>query len=320
MHRGGNATDSNGDRSEVRLSPSSFLHFSRPLTQKKEPEDRVLQEALLLHRQGSYLEGIGNQLEGWKDVQGITSASKYPPSITALHYYRRAARLVPDVEYQAYRLQQQRHEAETTGTTGSAPTPAAARDNKPAAASPADVDDLAEALAQLNPAVELDATTAANAGHFADLPREMLLRIFVECVLPLGDLQALGRLACVCRAFYLVAQDPHLWQFCARSLHRPSPRTPEPFNSWRALCLKRPRPLWHGVYVSKVSYVRPGEQSMDEHYRPFHVVTYFRYLRFFPNGTALTVMSSEEPQMVGRGRGVWLGWKNTNCLIFLLIF
>lgn len=39
-----------------------------------------------------------------------------------------------------------------------------------------------------------------------------------------------------------------------------------------------------GCYISKLSYVRPGEKSLDNFYRPFHVVEYYRYVRFFPDG------------------------------------
>lgn len=39
-----------------------------------------------------------------------------------------------------------------------------------------------------------------------------------------------------------------------------------------------------GCYISKLSYVRPGEKSLDGYYRPFHMVEYYRYVRFFPDG------------------------------------
>ena len=39
-----------------------------------------------------------------------------------------------------------------------------------------------------------------------------------------------------------------------------------------------------GCYISKLSYVRAGEKSLDSYYRPFHMVEYYRYVRFFPDG------------------------------------
>ena len=45
-----------------------------------------------------------------------------------------------------------------------------------------------------------------------------------------------------------------------------------------------------GVYVSKSSYVRPGEHSLDGFYKPYHTVVFYRYLRFFADGM-LTLFS-----------------------------
>ena len=39
-----------------------------------------------------------------------------------------------------------------------------------------------------------------------------------------------------------------------------------------------------GVYISKTSYVRPGERSLDGFYKAYHTVVYYRYLRFFADG------------------------------------
>ena len=47
-----------------------------------------------------------------------------------------------------------------------------------------------------------------------------------------------------------------------------------------------------GVYISKTSYVRQGEQSLDFYYRPYHLVSYYRYLRFFPDGKDEIINSS----------------------------
>ena len=41
------------------------------------------------------------------------------------------------------------------------------------------------------------------------------------------------------------------------------------------------------MYISRSSYVRSGEHSLDRLYKPFHTVIYYRYLRFFPDGKKL---------------------------------
>lgn len=39
-----------------------------------------------------------------------------------------------------------------------------------------------------------------------------------------------------------------------------------------------------GCYISRASYVRAGEQSLDGLYKPYHLVVYYRFLRFFSDG------------------------------------
>jgi len=39
-----------------------------------------------------------------------------------------------------------------------------------------------------------------------------------------------------------------------------------------------------GVYISRATYIRQGEQSLDAFYSPWHLVEYYRYIRFFPDG------------------------------------
>lgn len=68
-----------------------------------------------------------------------------------------------------------------------------------------------------------------------------------------------------------------------------------PYNgSWRKMYLDRPRLRFDGIYISTCNYMRPGiGQSW---YSPILMVTYYRYLRFFPNGTCLSLLSTDEPK------------------------
>lgn len=70
------------------------------------------------------------------------------------------------------------------------------------------------------------------------------------------------------------------------------------YDDWREMYLKRPRLNFDGVYISKASYARSGEQSLDNFYRPWHVVEYYRYLRFYSNGTVLFLTSPDEPKNI----------------------
>lgn len=45
--------------------------------------------------------------------------------------------------------------------------------------------------------------------------------------------------------------------------------------------LHRPRLRYNGCYINKTSYIRDGENNFQDHfYRPWHLVEYFRYLRY----------------------------------------
>uniref|UniRef100_A0A1I7Y7Q4 FBO_C domain-containing protein n=1 Tax=Steinernema glaseri TaxID=37863 RepID=A0A1I7Y7Q4_9BILA len=60
--------------------------------------------------------------------------------------------------------------------------------------------------------------------------------------------------------------------------------------------LQVPHLHFFGVYVAKVTYLRHGESSFqDKFYRPWHMVTYYRILRFFADGSVLMLTSPEHP-------------------------
>lgn len=68
------------------------------------------------------------------------------------------------------------------------------------------------------------------------------------------------------------------------------------FN-WSEMLHDRPFIKYHGLYISKVSYI--SECARDyTFYAPVKLVTYFRYLRFYPDGTAFKVTTTDEPSLV----------------------
>jgi F-box protein 9 len=69
------------------------------------------------------------------------------------------------------------------------------------------------------------------------------------------------------------------------------------YGSWREMYLNRPRLNFDGLYISKCSYIRAGEQSLDSFYRPWHLVEYFRYLRFFSDGFVVMLTTPDEPKI-----------------------
>lgn len=73
-------------------------------------------------------------------------------------------------------------------------------------------------------------------------------------------------------------------------------------SSWRRMFRSRPRVRFNGCYISTVNYIRPGQASPNQvtWSSPVHIVTYYRYLRFFRDGTVISLLTTEEPAAVVR--------------------
>ncbi|KAK2865301.1 hypothetical protein FQN49_003717 [Arthroderma sp. PD_2] len=73
---------------------------------------------------------------------------------------------------------------------------------------------------------------------------------------------------------------------------------PKPLTSWSHVFQAFPRLRFTGIYISTVNYMRPGANSAMQSVSwntPIHIVTYYRYLRFYPDGTVLSLLSTAEP-------------------------
>ncbi|KAF2262202.1 hypothetical protein CC78DRAFT_498764 [Lojkania enalia] len=72
---------------------------------------------------------------------------------------------------------------------------------------------------------------------------------------------------------------------------------PTVYPTYRTLFRHRPRLRFNGCYVSTVNYTRPGASSPTSisWNSPIHIVTYYRYLRFFRNGIAISLLTTAEP-------------------------
>ncbi|KAI9810341.1 MAG: hypothetical protein M1827_006308 [Pycnora praestabilis] len=68
-------------------------------------------------------------------------------------------------------------------------------------------------------------------------------------------------------------------------------------SSWHTMFRLRPRLRFNGCYISTVNYARPGASSPTQitWNTPVHIVTYYRYLRFFRDGTAVSLLTTAEP-------------------------
>ena len=71
-------------------------------------------------------------------------------------------------------------------------------------------------------------------------------------------------------------------------------------GSWRGMFRSRPRVRFNGCYISTVNYIRAGQSSVHQiaWNTPVHIVTYYRYLRLFRDGAALSLLTTDEPAAV----------------------
>ena len=57
------------------------------------------------------------------------------------------------------------------------------------------------------------------------------------------------------------------------------------------------RMRFDGVYIAKFTYFREGE-SLFSYTHPLHLVTYYRYFRFFEDGSVLSLVTPSEPKRI----------------------
>jgi F-box protein 9 len=69
------------------------------------------------------------------------------------------------------------------------------------------------------------------------------------------------------------------------------------YPTYQQMFRTRPRIRFHGAYISTVNYLRPGASSTNQvtWNSPVHIVTYYRYLRFHRDGTAISLLTTSPP-------------------------
>eukprot|EP00041_Stephanoeca_diplocostata_P010646 m.169426 g.169426 ORF g.169426 m.169426 type:complete len:529 (+) comp18243_c0_seq6:277-1863(+) len=275
----------------------SFPGLGRRLGTTETPvgkESEVLRQALELHLQAERLENSGQVPE-------------------AMLLYRKAARLDPNVEARAFEYRGAESEAIRSS--------AAAGDSSAASgASKSNIDDLCAHLCALQPIWQYTDTstigvslgeTRTQRTRIGDLPHEILIRILCMSLEHHHDVARLVRLREVCRRFYITCHMEDLWHDAANILwpqrcdatgrghieHRiaSGPNDTLPWTSWQMMCVQRPRVLFHGVYISQTKYRRTGERTWETMYTPQHSVVFYRYLRFFMDGTLIALTTPEAP-------------------------
>ena len=180
------------------------------------------------------------------------------------------------------------------------------------------------------PIIEGDAPPPCPIGK---LPIEVLLELLghIACI----DISVYARLASVCKKLaYHVYTENSIWKriclgpefgLASQKYHfetdiqgrsviwsavgdedqdddeRPMPPVNDtlfsPNQDWRELFHSYPRIRFTGVYISTVNYTRSGGASVAPTTwgSQVHIVTYYRYLRFFRDGTAISLLTTHEP-------------------------
>lgn len=90
----------------------------------------------------------------------------------------------------------------------------------------------------------------------------------------------------------------------ADSGEEPVPRNPlvalGAYGTWRQMLSQRPYVRFHGCYISTVRYYNEGGKAefLSSWTNPIRTITYYRYLRFYEDGTVLKVLTELEPALV----------------------
>ncbi|GIL57692.1 hypothetical protein Vafri_12858 [Volvox africanus] len=122
------------------------------------------------------------------------------------------------------------------------------------------------------------------------IPNELMVII-------LGFLEpySLGKAALVCRQWRILSEHPRLWEHaCNEALSLSIPDRGERQKlmatkyrfSWKRMFIHHPHLRFDGLYAARNTYVRTGVVEFTNH-KPVHLVSYFRYYRFLPDGTFL---------------------------------
>ncbi|KAJ5605479.1 hypothetical protein N7510_008260 [Penicillium lagena] len=248
----------------------------------------------------------------------------------SLQHYRKAYRLDSSVD-KTYRNKHFAHvwkkPAQPAPTTPAAPAPTqASAEEEEKLSTPDLIASFAHSpIPRADPIIE---NTPPPPCPIANVPSEVIVEILRHVAV--RDPASFGRMALACKrlAFHFV-HEQHVWKRVCQSLqfgfqgmhysfacdlhghptytlgprYTPFPENapleiPKPMSSWSQVFQSFPRIRFTGIYISTVNYTRPGAASFYQNVSwnsPIHIVTYYRYLRFYPDGSVVSLLSTTEP-------------------------
>ncbi|XP_012283063.1 F-box only protein 9 [Orussus abietinus] len=221
----------------------------------------------------------------------------------AVQFYKRAVQLVPDIEFRLYESTKVKIRDKFSSDEKLDKIDSNVQDSNKSEDEDNDDGDDSDLFSKLSRIVYQNQCVCfprfeQSTVHISALPMEIVLYILRWVVSSELDLRSLELFSMVCRGFYISARDQEIWRLaCVRVWGVNCGNFESKYNSWREMYLKRPRLRYNGCYISKTTYIRHGENSFqDQFYRPWHLIEYFRYLRFFPEGRVLMLTSTDEAQ------------------------
>lgn len=132
------------------------------------------------------------------------------------------------------------------------------------------------------------------------LPSEVL-----HLILSLLDPEQFSTLAQVSTQFLPFVYDPRHWRRIAHklwpneSLSQLEHRLHD-YKSWRKLCILRPRLRTNVIFTVRHQYAKTTDQSamtMNEPEAPVFLISYYRFLRFYTDGTVVSLTTPEHPHL-----------------------
>ena len=156
----------------------------------------------------------------------------------------------------------------------------------------------------------------------ADLPEEVLNQIVHHTIVSSAG-SAYTALSLTCQKLFLMTLDRAIWRdLCLRTywpqvylnagaavksdseyddyrIRLEEEARAHYKDDWQRMFIEKPRIRYDGIYIATCDYTRPGEREGSLQWtNPVHLVTYFRYARFYSDGRCLTLLTSSEPKDV----------------------
>ncbi|RIA95548.1 hypothetical protein C1645_471063 [Glomus cerebriforme] len=129
------------------------------------------------------------------------------------------------------------------------------------------------------------------------LPNELIVCILHQLIIR-GDVTSLERFALACKKFFLLSRETSLWRNLCEKTYRDKNLSLAASNALMEEYVK----LYYHNDWKKMYIERPGSAENTWN-QPIHLVTYYRYIRFYSDGTCIALLTTNEPINVVKNFG-----------------